>query len=740
MVEHKSIDRSTAGTPNTAAGFVREQLARGLESNRLLHEKSPYLLQHAFNPVDWYPWGEEAFTRAAREDRPVFLSIGYSTCHWCHVMAHESFEDEATATILNQSFVCIKVDREERPDIDQIYMAATRSMSGGGGWPLSVFLTPDRRPFYAGTYFPPAPRGGMASFSELLHGIAGAWRNDRQHIMDIAGRLTEKLREMAQTGPGIFPMSKEVLATGFRQLVAEYDATYGGFSRAPKFPRPVGLNLLLRYHWRTRDEDSLAMVLHTLRSMAAGGIYDQLGGGFHRYSVDQQWRVPHFEKMLYDQSQLAISYLEAYQLTGDPLLARIARATLDYVLRDLTGSHGAFYSAEDADSPRPENPAEHSEGAFYLWTAAEIGSLLDSQEAAVFNHHFGVADNGNALTDPHGEFTGRNILYAARSPEETAQHLGSSIKEVEVILGKVSRKLFAQRNRRPRPHLDDKVITAWNGLMISALARGYQVLSEERYLKAASGAAAFVLTELHDATSGLLKRRYREGEAGLEAQLDDYAFLVQGLLDLYEASLDIWWLEQAVKLTGRQVELFADEKSGGFFDTSGRDHTVLVRMKSDYDGAEPTGNSVAAMNLLRLGWITDNREWRQRAEGTLAAFADVLSQFPLGIPQMAVAHDFHLATPKVIVIAGLPEAEDTRRMLREVQRCFLPHRILLLADGGKGQQWLAQYLPFVADIQMLEGRATAYLCENYTCKLPTDDPDRLREMLTSDQQAVISGQ
>jgi uncharacterized protein len=729
MVEQKSIDRPAAGSPNTAAGFVRAQLAKGLEPNRLLHEKSPYLLQHAFNPVDWYPWGEEAFARAARDDRPVFLSIGYSTCHWCHVMAHESFEEQATAAILNQSFVCIKVDREERPDIDQIYMAATRSMTGGGGWPLSVFLTPDRRPFYAGTYFPPTARGGLPSFSELLHGIADAWRDERQQIMDIAGRLTEKLREMVQGGPGIFPMSKEVLATGFRQLVAEYDAIYGGFSRAPKFPRSVGLNLLLRYYWRTRDENSLAMDLHTLRRMAAGGIYDQLGGGFHRYSVDQQWRVPHFEKMLYDQSQLAISYLEAHQLTGDPLLAGIARATLDYVLRDLTGPHGAFYSAEDADSPRPENPAEHSEGAFYLWTAAEIGSLLGPEEAAIFNYRFGVAENGNALTDPHGEFTGRNILYAAHSPAETADHFGRSIGAVEGILERASHKLFALRNRRPRPHLDDKVITAWNGLMISALARGYQVLSEERYLRAASGAAAFVLTELYDATSGLLNRRYREGEAGLEAQLDDYAFLVQGLVDLYEASLDIWWLEQAVKLMGRQIELFADGEGGGFFDTSGRDHTVLVRMKADYDGAEPTGNSVAAMNLLRLAWITDNLEWRQRAEGTFAAFADVLSQFPLGMPQMAVAHDFQLATPRFIVIAGLSEAEDTRRMLREVHRCFLPHRILLLADGGKGQQWLARHLPFLADIRMLEGRATAHICENYACKLPTNDPDRLREML-----------
>jgi uncharacterized protein len=731
MVEHQSMERPAVATPNTAAEFVRQQLAGGRKANRLLREKSPYLLQHAFNPVEWYPWSEEALTRARQEDKPVFLSIGYSTCHWCHVMARESFENAVIAAVMNENFICIKVDREERPDIDQVYMAATRNMAGGGGWPLSVFLAPDGRPFYAGTYFPPEPRHGMPAFPDLLRGISQAWHTDRQHVMETAVKVMEQLRRRAPARSGPLELTEEVLATAFRQMAAEYDRIHGGFSLEPKFPRPVGLNLLLRFYWRNRDEDALKMTQHTLRSMAAGGMHDQLGGGFHRYAVDRQWRVPHFEKMLYDQAQLAVSFLEVHQLTGEPFMARVAAKTLDYVLRDLTGPHGGFYSAEDADSPLPEDPAEHGEGAFYLWTAAEIGQLLDPEAAAIVNYRFGVHAEGNAPVDPHGEFTGKNILYAAHSPEETAEHFNKPLPEVESILAEAGRKLFGARAGRPRPHLDDKVITAWNGLMISALAKGYQALGEERYLEAAERAAAFILTDLYDPASGALYRRYREEAAGLEAQLDDFAFLVQGLLDLYDASLDIDWLEQAVKLTARQIELFTDHESGGFFDTSGRDQTVLVRMKSDYDGAEPTGNSVAALNLLRLAWITDSREWRELGEKTIGAFAEILRRAPLVLPQLAVALDFHLATPKLLVVAGQPGSAATRQMLQEIHRCFLPHRILLLADGGRGQHWLARFLPFLADMTIRDDRTIAHLCENYLCKLPIDDPARLRLLLES---------
>jgi hypothetical protein len=719
----------TAHPSHTASGFVQAELAKGSKPNRLIDEKSPYLLQHAFNPVDWLPWGEEAFARAQREEKTIFLSIGYSTCHWCHVMAHESFEDPATAAIMNEHFVCVKVDREERPDIDQLYMAATQSLAGGGGWPLSVFLTPDREPFYAGTYFPPSSRHGLPGFAELLQAIAGAWQGDRPHIMEVAVQVIGRLQEQAQTKAEPGELTAAVLEKGFRQFAAEYDPTYGGFGREPKFPRPVAVRLLLCFFWRRRDKQALAMVVNTLRQMGAGGMFDQLGGGFHRYSVDRQWRVPHFEKMLYDQAQLAVSYLEAYQLTKEPLMAATARATLDYVLRDMTGPHGGFYSAEDADSPLPENPAVQREGAFYVWAAAEIEELLGPADAAVFNYRFGVAAGGNALADPHGEFTGKNILYRAHSPEETANHFVRPPEEIGLVLDRAGRLLFAERSKRPRPHLDDKVIAAWNGLMISGFAKGYQVLGEERYLQAARGAAAFVLAELYEATGAVLHRRYRDGEAGLPAHLDDYAFLIQGLLDLYEASFEVGWLEQAVKLSERQIELFADEEGGGFFDTSGLDRSVLVRMKTDYDGAEPTGNSVAALNLLRLARMTGNEEWQQRADSTMAAFADTLREYPTVMPLMAAALAFQLAAPSQIIIAGRPGADDTRQLLAEVRHRFLPHTALLLADGTTGQQWLGQRLPSVAAMTMLDERATAHVCENFICRLPTNDLERFREQL-----------
>ena len=726
MVESAIEEKTT----NTASEFVKRELAKGGQANRLIEEKSPYLLQHAFNPVNWYPWGQEAFERAEREDKPIFLSVGYSTCHWCHVMAHESFEDPATAAILNEHFVSIKVDREERPDVDRIYMAATQAMSGGGGWPMSVFLMPDRRPFYAGTYFPPQPHHGLPGFSELLQAIGRAWKGDRQNITDVAGRVTDRLRESASAkAVSGARVDEKVIANGYRQLAAEYDRDYGGFGREPKFPRPVALNLLLRAYRREGEGKALEMVLATLRKMAAGGMNDQIGGGFHRYSVDRQWRVPHFEKMLYDQAQLASSYLEAFQITGDSYMARTASAVLDYVLRDLTGPHGAFYSAEDADSPLPENPAAQGEGAFYLWSAREIEQLLEQETADIFKFHYGVSESGNALADPHQEFVGKNILYLASSLEDTAGRFGKPAEEIRLILESAARKLLAERSKRPRPHLDDKVITAWNGLMISALAKGYQVLGEERYLKAAQGAAAFLMNELRDAASGTLYRRYREGAAGAGAQLDDYAFAVQGLLDLYEASLDIWWLRQAVDLTEKQIELFADATGGGFYDTSGQDATVLVRMKGDYDGAEPTGNSVAALNLLRLAQITDNPSWRVRAEGTIAAFADLLQSHPIVLPPMAVAGDFRYSTPTQIIIAGLPEEEATKQMLGEVYRRFLPNKILLLAEGGEAQDWLAQKLPMVADLEVQPGTATAYVCQNYVCQLPVQNPAGLQELL-----------
>ena len=714
---------------NTAAHFVAQELAKGSKPNRLVHEQSPYLLQHAFNPVDWYPWGEEAFARARAEDKPIFLSIGYSTCHWCHVMARESFADPEIAALLNQYFICIKVDREERPDVDQLYMAATQALSGGGGWPMSVFLTPELKPFYAGTYFPPDPRHGLPSFRQVLNSLHNIWVNNRAKVTDAAATLTEHLQETSVASAAV-GIEAGVLERAVGLLEREFDRQHGGFGPAPKFPRPVTPNFLLQYHQRTGNEQALAMVLFTLRSMAAGGMYDHVGGGFHRYSVDKEWRVPHFEKMLYDQGQLVQNFWVAYQITGEPFYASVARDVLDYVLREMTSPEGGFFSAEDADSPDPADPAQHGEGLFYLWTEAEIMQLLGPEEGPVFAFHYGVQTNGNALQDPHGEFSGRNILYVAHTLEETAVRFDQTPDEVNALLDHGRATLFNARGKRPRPHLDDKIITAWNGHMLSALARGYQVTGEEKYHAAAVRAGRFILDHLQDRQDHTLLRRYRDGQAGLAGQLDDYAFFIQALLDLYEADLDVIWLEEAVQLMAKQITLFHDERGGGFFDTSGTDKSILVRMKSDYDGAEPTGNSITALNLLRLAQITDNEQWREMAITTMAAFGGRIAEYPAILPQMLVAYGFSRQKPRQLVIRGALSEQGTKGLLQVARRHYLPDTIVLLADGGRGQEWLAGYLPFVAEMNKLDNKPTAYLCQNYACSQPTNDPAVLEKMLT----------
>ncbi len=723
--------RNKSPDSNTVEAFVDSQLAKGKKPNRLIHEKSPYLLQHAFNPVDWYPWGEEAFRKARGEDKPIFLSIGYSTCHWCHVMAHESFENTQIATILNQYFVSIKVDREERPDLDRVYMLATQALTGQGGWPMSVFLTHDLKPFYAGTYFPAESRYGRPGFGDLLQAIHEAWANDRKRILQSATQITAHLKERTVAQKSETDLNESLLERAYNLTAVTYDRAQGGFSNAPKFPRPVTLNFLLRYHYRSGDKKALDMVLTTLRKMAAGGIHDQIGGGFHRYSVDGQWRVPHFEKMLYDQAQVAVAYLEAYQITNDSFYARVARDILDYVLRDLTGPHSGFYSAEDADSPRPENPEKHGEGAFYVFAKEEIEKTLGVKTGKVFIYYYGIEDGGNAPLDPQGEFAGKNILYVAHSLDETASQFGKSPTEIEKLLSAARQKLFQVRARRPRPHLDDKVITSWNGLMITALARGYQVLNEPRYLRAAEQSAGFITSRLYDSKQKVLLRRYRKGSAGLEAHLDDYAFLVQGLLDLYEASFSIKWLIYATALTDKQAELFGDPRGGGFYDTSGDDRTVLLRLKEDYEGAKPTGNSVAALNLLRLAQMTDNERWYRKGVETIVTFSGLLNKYPTTMPQMLVALDFQLHNLKQVIIAGKPNSEDTMKMLKRVHDRFLPKKVILLADGGEGQEYLSKYLPFIASMRMRDGIATAYVCENYTCKLPTTDVSVMVGLLES---------
>ncbi len=695
-------------------------------TNRLAGEKSPYLLQHAHNPVDWFPWGEEAFEKAKREDRPIFLSIGYSTCHWCHVMERESFEDRSVADILNRHFVSIKVDREERPDVDSVYMAYVQAVTGSGGWPMSVWLTPRLKPFFGGTYFPPEDRGGRAGLKRILGRIAEAWKNERDRLMDSADSVVEQLRNSAPLmgADTTADPDESALDEAFQQLLRSFDSVHGGFGAAPKFPTPPILNFLLRYHARTGEDKAREMALLTLHRMADGGIRDHIGGGFHRYSVDRQWHVPHFEKMLYDQAQLACLYLDACRITGDGDLAGVARGTLDYVLRDLRGDQGQFYSAEDADSPCPDDPNQRKEGAFYLWDQPEIESHLTPEDAALFRFVYGVEQEGNVRDDPHGEFGGKNILYHARTLKDAAGEWNISHQEAEETLDRIRRRLFEVRSRRPRPHLDDKAVTSWNGLMISAFSRASQVLDEANYLKAANDAADFLRKNLFDVERGVVLRHYRDGAAEIDGYLDDYAFLIQGLLDLYESGFDIGRLEWALELQKTQDRLFEDSEGGGYFSTSGEDGSILLREKSYFDGAEPSGNAVSAHNLLRLKHMLGREEFGNKAENLFRAFGGIIDSTPHALPRMLLALQFYLGGPKQVVIAGDPESDDTRALLKAARRHFVPDKIVLLADGGRGQDVLSGYQPYIAGMAP-EGPARAYICENQTCRAAVEDPDEL---------------
>ena len=725
--------RSGAGAQSKAsAGAEVSEKGGHKYTNRLANQKSPYLLQHAHNPVDWYPWGEEAFEKARQEQKPIFLSVGYSTCHWCHVMERESFSDPGIAEVMNRHFVSIKVDREERPDVDRIYMSYVQASTGSGGWPMSVFLTPELKPFYGGTYFPPEDRYGRIGFRTLLLRIAEVWEKDRAKVTEAAGRATQALQAYVEvSGSKADVAQPAVLTHTYEQFQRSYDATYGGFGGAPKFPRPVMFNFLLRYYARTGEKEALDMTLHTLRAMARGGMHDHLGGGFHRYSTDATWHVPHFEKMLYDQAQLAVSYTEVYQITDDPFFAEMTRDILGYALRDMRSPEGGFYSAEDADSLLEHGKPEHAEGAFYVWEAAEIERVLGAKTAAVFNYYYGVEPSGNVpeRQDIQGELKGRNILVVRHTVAETAKKFGKLSSEVEKLLAESRKKLFQVRAKRPRPPLDDKVLTAWNGLMVSALARASTALDEPKYCQAAESAARFIQTELYDAKTGELQRRHREGEAAIQGFLEDYAYLIQGLIDLYEASFDVRWLEWAVRLQEKQDDLFWDASAGGYFATTGKDPSLLFRMREDYDGAEPAGNSVAALNLLRLGEMADRDDWRQKARQTFAVFGKQLEGFPQSLPQLVAALDYALSKPKQIIIAGEPGSKDTQALLRLVHDRFIPNKVLLLADGARGQEKLAGWLPFVKFIQRKDGRATAYVCEDYVCKLPTSDPEVVARLL-----------
>ncbi len=677
-----------------------------MPANALIREKSPYLRQHAHNPVAWMAWGEQAFEKARRENKPIFLSVGYSTCHWCHVMAHESFEDERIAEVLNREFVPVKVDREERPDVDRIYMLFVQASTGSGGWPMSVWLTPELKPFFGGTYFPPDSRYGRPGFRELLEHLARAWKNERERVTESSENVTEQLRAISSTAKATQEPDRELFGSAFWQFRRTFDSKWGGFDGAPKFPRPVALNYLLRYYAMEKNEEALDMVKQTLEQMAAGGMHDQLGGGFHRYSVDERWFVPHFEKMLYDQAQLAISYVEAYQITREEHFAEVARDIFGYVLRDLRDSVGGFFSAEDADSPDPENPGHSGEGAFYIWRRSEIEALLGAQDAAIFCARFGVEADGNVAEDPHGEFTGRNILYEALKEEDATREALTRAKQV----------LFAARNKRPRPHLDNKVLTSWNALTISALAHGYMVLGAPEYLDPAKQAAAFLLKRMYDAESGRLLRRYCEEEAAVPAFLDDYSFLAQALLDLFEATGEAQYLETAADLASRGFRQFEDANQGGFFSTGEKAADLLLRMKDDYDGAEPSGNSVATDVLLRLAHVTGNDAFRETAERSLAWFAPKLRAQPTMAPQMLVALGQSLAEPEQVVLRCANFDHEVEALLTAERARFRPiAAVFALTDDARLR--LKMISPFLASLER-KGRITIYECRNFRCELP----------------------
>jgi uncharacterized protein len=691
--------------------------------NRLAHEQSPYLLQHAANPVDWFPWGDDAFAKARLERKPIFLSIGYSTCHWCHVMAHESFENAAVAAVLNEQFVSIKVDREERPDVDRVYMTFVQATTGSGGWPMSVWLTPDLKPFYGGTYFPPESRWGRPGFVDILGEIARAGGSEHEKVQGSADALTAQLRGVEHAVPAAdLPGARalELAAASFREA---FDRVNGGFGTAPKFPRPSELLFLFREHVRSGNTDARDIALATLGAMAAGGMRDHIGGGFHRYSVDGAWRVPHFEKMLYDQAQLVLAFLEGAQVSGDRYYTEVAEDTLRYVLREMTDEAGGFYSAEDADSLPPEDVgkagAHAMEGAFYLWRASELAALVGEDEPIV-RQRFGIEEDGNAPADPHGEFTGKNLVYLARSVEEIASDLGKSPDDVSATLDRARPRLFEHRATRPHPYLDDKVLTAWNGLMMAAFARAARVVGSygqdgSAYLAAARRAASFIRNHMWNAETATLLRRYRRGEASIEGYAEDYAYLIFGVLELFQADPDPAWLEWATVLERRQDELFWDDVSGGWFSTTGRDATVLLRMKEDYDGAEPTASSVSVLNLLVLSHLLEEPRWADRIERTFKYFATRLEQMGRGVPMMASALSAHLSGMRQIVIVGDETGEG--HLSQQAGQQYLPFAVSLNLSRAR-QQALASKLPFVASMKPVDGAAAAYVCRDFTCHAP----------------------
>lgn len=700
------------GTQGEAQAMATKNQA-GNSQNRLGMEKSPYLLQHANNPVDWYPWGDEAFAEAKKQDKPIFLSIGYSTCHWCHVMEHESFENEETARLMNETFISIKVDREERPDIDNIYMNAVTSITGRGGWPLSAFLTPDGKPFFGGTYYP------REKFERLIEQIGKLWDEDRDQLVGDSKKITALIQKnLSQNQAGT--VTQAVLDQAYRDFESSFDSTWGGFGQSPKFPSPHNLSFLLRHYHRTADPQALNIVVKTLDGMAQGGIQDHLGGGFHRYSTDAMWLVPHFEKMLYDQAMLARAYLEAYLITGDDRHAEVARNIFDYVLRDMRDPGGGFYSAEDADS-------EGFEGKFFLWTPEDIEEILGTKKAKTFNRYYQIIPGGNFRVGAGHFEAGKSILRPPDLLDVVAKELGRSVQDLEKELALSREKVFEAREKRVRPHLDDKVLTSWNGLMISALALGARTLNEPVYARAAEEAASFILDKME--RKGRLLRRYRDGEADILGYLDDYIFLSWGLMELYEATFNVRWLAEARRLSKTAGELFWDSENGGFF-FSGKDgEKLLAATKEIYDGAIPSGNSLSAMVLWKLAHYTMDQDSQQRAEKMFEVFGGDLARNPRAYTQFLSAFDYSQGPRQEIVIAGDPDHKATKALLAEVRSRYLPQTVVLLHRPGNRGKDIEEMVSFLKTQGMVGGKPAAYVCENFTCQLPATDPGALAALL-----------
>ncbi len=681
--------------------------------NHLSSEKSPYLLQHAKNPVDWYPWGEEAFNKAKQEDKPIFLSIGYSTCHWCHVFLHESFEDEEVAELMNKIFVSIKVDREERPDIDKIYMTVCQMMTGSGGWPLTIIMTPDKKPFFAGTYFPKETRFGRIGLIDLIKRIKDLWANQRNEILNSADQITFSLQNIDQESPGeVF--SESTLKKTYKQLSIQFDSVNGGFGDRPKFPTPHNLIFLLRYWKRTGEKKALEMVENTLQAMRKGGIYDHIGFGFHRYSTDSIWLVPHFEKMLYDQALIAIAYIEAYQATKNDFYRKTAQEILSYVLRDMTSPEGGFYSAEDADS-------EGVEGKFYVWSKEEMEKILDKDELNLAIRTFNIEEAGNYLEEASGRETGKNIFHLKKFPDK------ESLEEIE----KIRLVLFNLREKRIHPHKDDKILTDWNGLLIVALAKAAVTFQEKEYLEFAKNAVDFILSKLRDSNKKIL-HRYKDSSAEIQGYLTDYAFFIWGLIELYEATFDIFYLETALELHQIQIEDFWDENIGGFYFTAKDGEKLLTRQKEIYDGAIPSGNSIAMLNLLRLSNITGNYELEEKADILSRVFSSKIEASPLAYTQFLVAIDFAIGPTYSLVIAGDSDTKDTNELIRIIQKEYIPNKVIIHRNTEGESSRMDGLSNFIQFFIKLDDKATGYVCINKTCKPATSDPEKIIGLLNAE--------